>query len=91
MAKLNASTVALLSLFLGLAFFAGQPVAAHGGKKEAPRDTVKRVVAEAIDGNKGVGAALIRLVFHDCWVNVRSYTTVYTCIHACTNLLVISA
>ncbi|CAM0958209.1 unnamed protein product [Alopecurus aequalis] len=74
MVKLNAGTVALLSLYLGLAVFAGQPEAASygapsGGKKEDVRDTVKRVVAKAIGGNPGVGAALIRLVFHDCWVH----------------------
>jgi len=85
MVKLSARAL-VLSLCLGLAFFAGQPpVAAHGhrgpglgkkdkkdksgGKQEDPRDTVKRVVAEAIYSNKGVGAALIRLVFHDCWVD----------------------
>ena len=44
-----------------------------GSKNEDLRDTVKRVVAEAIKGNSRVGAALIRLVFHDCWVNVRAY------------------
>uniref|UniRef100_A0ACD5W2H8 Uncharacterized protein n=1 Tax=Avena sativa TaxID=4498 RepID=A0ACD5W2H8_AVESA len=84
MVKLSARAL-VLCLCLGLALFAGQPVAAHGhrgggggrkdkkdksgGKQEDPRDTVKRVVTEAIGGNKGIGAALIRLVFHDCWVN----------------------
>jgi hypothetical protein len=86
MVKLSARAI-VLSLCLGLAFFAGHPVAArgHGGgggsgkkdpsggkKQEDPRYTVKRVVSEAVNGDKGVGAALIRLVFHDCWVNVRA-------------------
>jgi peroxidase len=87
MVKLSARAI-VLSLCLGLAFFAGHPVAArgHGGgggkkdtsggkKQEDPRDTVKRVVSEAVNGDKGVGAALIRLVFHDCWVNVRTVIT----------------
>jgi hypothetical protein len=88
MVKLSARAI-VLCLCLGLAFFAGQPVTAgrgHGGgsgkkdpsggkKQEDPRDTVKRVVSEAVNGDKGVGAALIRLVFHDCWVNVRTVIT----------------
>jgi peroxidase len=78
MAKLNAGTVALLSLCLGLALFAGQPAGVHGrgaassGKKDAVADTVKKVVGKAIEDNPGLGPALIRLIFHDCWVNVRS-------------------
>ena len=83
MVKPSARTVALLSLCLGLAFIAGHPVAANGagrggkkedvsyGKKEDVRDTVKKVVVKAIGDKPGVGAALVRLVFHDCWVNVR--------------------
>jgi peroxidase len=78
MAKLNAGTVALLSLCLGLALFAGQPAGVNGrgdggsGKNDAIADTVKKVVAKAIENNPSVGPALIRLIFHDCWVNVRS-------------------
>jgi peroxidase len=78
MAKLNAGTVALLSLCMGLVFFAGLPAGVHGrgdgggGKKDAVADTVKKVVGKAIEDNPGLGPALIRLIFHDCWVNVRS-------------------
>uniref|UniRef100_A0ACD5TXT9 Uncharacterized protein n=1 Tax=Avena sativa TaxID=4498 RepID=A0ACD5TXT9_AVESA len=85
MVKLSARALALsLCLGLAF-FAGQPPVAAHGhrgpglgkkdkkdksgGKQEDPRDTVKRIVTEAIGGDKGVGAALIRLVFHDCWVN----------------------
>ncbi|XP_047094455.1 cationic peroxidase 1-like [Lolium rigidum] len=59
----------LLSLFLGLAVFAGKPVATHGGgTKDAVADNVRKIVATAIQDNPGVGPALIRLLFHDCWV-----------------------
>ena len=62
----------VLSLFLGLAFFAGQPAAAHGdrGKKGTVGDKVYQIVDKSIKANYGVGPALIRLLFHDCWVNV---------------------
>ncbi|KAM0902896.1 hypothetical protein ACQ4PT_019023 [Festuca glaucescens] len=61
----------VLSLCLGLAFFAGQPAAAHGdrGKKDTVGDKVYQIVAKAIGDNSGIGPALIRLLFHDCWVN----------------------
>jgi peroxidase len=62
----------LLSLFLGLAVFTGKPVATHGGgTKDAVADKVRKIVATAIQDNPGVGPALIRLLFHDCWVQVR--------------------
>ncbi|CAM0958202.1 unnamed protein product [Alopecurus aequalis] len=62
--KLSARAI-VLSLCLGLAFFAGQPVAARGGDGKK----VNKIVAQAIADNPGVGPALIRLLFHDCWVN----------------------
>jgi peroxidase len=34
-------------------------------------DKVNKIVAKAIEEKPGVGPALIRLLFHDCWVNVR--------------------
>ena len=58
MVKLNARSIALLSLCLVLAIFAGQPVAANGrgGKKqEDVIDTVKKVVGKVIGGNPGHG------------------------------------
>jgi peroxidase len=75
--KLSARAI-VFSLCLGLAFFAGQPVTVHGGrgggghgKKDAVVDKVNKIVAKAIEDKPGVGPALIRLLFHDCWVNVR--------------------
>lgn len=57
---------AVLSLCVLLAV---QPAAAAGGKVES---TVRTEVVKAIRADPGVGPALIRLVFHDCWVNVCS-------------------
>lgn len=33
--------------------------------------TIKRVVEEAVEQEKRMGASLLRLHFHDCFVNVR--------------------
>lgn len=32
---------------------------------------IKYHVAKAIKANRGIGAALVRLIFHDCFVRVR--------------------
>ncbi|KAF7056748.1 hypothetical protein CFC21_064127 [Triticum aestivum] len=64
MAKVNTGA-ALLSLCLLLACSAGGTTAADVDVEA----TVRTEVENAIKSNPGVGAALIRLVFHDCWVN----------------------
>ncbi|XP_037430818.1 peroxidase 5-like [Triticum dicoccoides] len=64
MAKVNTGA-ALLSLCLLLACSAGGTTAADVDVE----GTVRTEVENAIKSNPGVGAALIRLVFHDCWVN----------------------
>ncbi|VAI12829.1 unnamed protein product [Triticum turgidum subsp. durum] len=64
MAKVNTGA-ALLSLCLLLACSAGGITAAYVDVE----GTVRTEVENAIKSNPGVGAALIRLVFHDCWVN----------------------
>ncbi|XBH89347.1 hypothetical protein VPH35_081270 [Triticum aestivum] len=64
MAKVNTGA-ALLSLCLLLARSAGGTTAADVDVE----GTVRTEVENAIKSNPGVGAALIRLVFHDCWVN----------------------
>ncbi|KQK07693.1 peroxidase 2 [Brachypodium distachyon] len=71
MVKFSAGCVALsLCCCLWLAFLAGLPAeAARGGKKETVEETVKRVVGTAMEGSgRRLGAALVRLLFHDCWV-----------------------
>ncbi|XP_037432182.1 peroxidase 2-like [Triticum dicoccoides] len=64
MAKVNAGA-ALLSLCLLLACSAGGTKAAYVDVE----GTVRTEVEKAIKSNPGIGAALVRLVFHDCWVN----------------------
>uniref|UniRef100_N1QVC5 Peroxidase 4 n=1 Tax=Aegilops tauschii TaxID=37682 RepID=N1QVC5_AEGTA len=70
--KLSAGAFAV-SVWLSLAFFVGhgQPVLADGGggKKHDVADTVKKEVAIAMKKNPRIGAALVRLLFHDCWVH----------------------
>lgn len=43
-------------------------------KKTCPgwKNVVKYHVAKAIRANRGSGAALVRLIFHDCFVRVRA-------------------
>lgn len=61
---------AVLSLCVLLAVQpAAVAAAAAGGKVES---TVRKEVGKAIRADPSVGPALIRLVFHDCWVNVCS-------------------
>lgn len=71
MAKLSATAVVVVVVLL--AFLAGQSVAGryYSDKVE---DKVRKEVEKAIGKNRGIGAALVRLVFHDCWVNV-SFST----------------
>ncbi|TVU29955.1 hypothetical protein EJB05_21553, partial [Eragrostis curvula] len=65
MAKLSATAVVVLVLF---AFLAGQSVAGRYYQDKV-EDKVRKEVEKAIKDNRGIGAALVRLVFHDCWVN----------------------
>ncbi|KAF6988023.1 hypothetical protein CFC21_005608 [Triticum aestivum] len=71
--KLGAGAIGVF-VCLSLVFFVGhgQPVLADGGagkKHDDVADTVKKEVAKAMDKNDRVGAALVRLLFHDCWVH----------------------
>lgn len=80
MARVNAGA-ALLSLCLLLACSARQS-AAYGGTQAAYVDagvegTVRKEVEKAIKSNPGIGAALVRLVFHDCWVNVSPHQLIF--------------
>ncbi|KQK07695.1 peroxidase 5 [Brachypodium distachyon] len=69
MVRLNSGAVVLF-LCLGLAFVSGQPAEAAGSKKDVDVEgTVRKEVAKAIKSNPRVGAALVRLLFHDCWVH----------------------
>lgn len=65
MAKLNATVAAVLVL---LAFLAGQSVAGRYYYDKV-QDKVRKEVEKAMANNPSIGPALVRLVFHDCWVN----------------------
>ncbi|KAL6864761.1 hypothetical protein ACP4OV_015912 [Aristida adscensionis] len=77
--KLSGVAVGASSVFcccvLFASFLAGQPAAAAAAAGDDFEGTVFRLVEEAIKGNATVagdarvGPALIRLLFHDCWVH----------------------
>ncbi|KAF0923134.1 hypothetical protein E2562_003351 [Oryza meyeriana var. granulata] len=65
-----AGGAALLSLCVLLAVHpAAADAGGYGYGKKSIEDTVRKEVEKAIKRNPGVGPALVRLVFHDCWVN----------------------
>ncbi|KAG8067074.1 hypothetical protein GUJ93_ZPchr0005g14674 [Zizania palustris] len=70
MMKLNAVAAGALVVALLISV---QPAAADGDgrgyDKKGVEYTVRKEVEKAIKCDSGVGAALVRLVFHDCWVN----------------------
>ena len=82
MAKLSSSgaAVAALGVWVLFALLAeqGQLALAEdgyttGGVDDGVEGTVKRMVEEAIRCKPSLGPALVRLLFHDCWVNVSDY------------------
>ncbi|KAL6899104.1 hypothetical protein ACP4OV_005762 [Aristida adscensionis] len=64
MVKLNATAAVVLSLCVLCAVIAG----CSAGEAEV-QATVRKEVKKAIKRSPGIGAALVRLLFHDCWVN----------------------
>jgi peroxidase len=44
----------------------------YNSKCRGVEDVVKYHVAKAIEANRKNGAALVRLIFHDCFVRVRT-------------------
>lgn len=81
MVKLNAAVAAAAVVLSLLVVVAVHPAAADAGGdwygKKSIEETVRKEVEKAIKHNPGVGAALVRLVFHDCWVNVSILATIY--------------
>ncbi|CAO2038261.1 unnamed protein product [Urochloa humidicola] len=65
MARLNYT---VLSLCVVLAFLAGQSAAGRYYSDKV-QDKVRKEVEKAMGYNPSVGPALVRLVFHDCWIN----------------------
>jgi peroxidase len=79
MAKLATTTAAVVLVLF--AFLAGQSVAGRWYHKDKVEDKVRKEVEKAIRRDRGAGAALVRLVFHDCWVNVSTYSTQFALLH----------
>ncbi|CAN6278649.1 unnamed protein product [Urochloa humidicola] len=65
MATLNHT---VLLLCVALAFLAGQSAAGRYYSDKV-QDKVRKEVEKAMAYNPSVGPALVRLVFHDCWIN----------------------
>jgi len=47
--------------------------------------TIKSVVEAAVQKENRMGASLLRLHFHDCWVNVRLCMNAFICIYVIQN------
>ncbi|WVZ75294.1 hypothetical protein U9M48_023364 [Paspalum notatum var. saurae] len=67
MAKLNAAVLSLC-VVMALAFLAGQSAAGRYYPDKV-QDKVRNEVEKAIARDRSIGPALVRLVFHDCWIN----------------------
>jgi hypothetical protein len=66
----KASLCVLVTLVLAAIAAQAQAVSPAKTTKAVMDAVVKQEVENAINCNPGVGAALVRLVFHDCWVRV---------------------
>ena len=73
MARLNAAALPLCVALLALCL-AGQSAAGRYYSDKV-QDKVRKEVEKAMAYNPSVGPALVRLVFHDCWVNVSTTAT----------------
>jgi peroxidase len=71
--------VAMMAIAMLATASNGQPLVPHFYDKVCPAalPAIKKVVEEAVAAEPRMGASLLRLHFHDCFVNVR------TNIHAC--------
>jgi peroxidase len=70
-----ACVVAAVALALLATPGSGQLLDPHFYDKACPAalPTIKRVVEEAVAAEPRMGASLLRLHFHDCFVNVRTH------------------
>ena len=70
MARLNAAVLPLCVALLAFSL-AGQSAAGRYYSDQV-QDKVRKEVEKAMAYNPSIGPALVRLVFHDCWVNVSN-------------------
>jgi hypothetical protein len=72
----KASLSVLVTLVLVVLLAAEAQAMSPAKTSQAVMDTVvKQEVQKAINRNPRVGAALVRLVFHDCWVRVSLFSS----------------
>lgn len=77
--KMEALKLGLL-MILGVVFScSGQPLCPDFYEKKCPQalPTIRRVVEEALQQEKRMGASLLRLHFHDCFVHVCMIIYIY--------------
>jgi peroxidase len=70
--------VALAPLLAGVA---GVPLSSRFYDRKCPKlqSIVRSAVSQAVAGEPRMGASLLRLFFHDCFVNVSGTVTVRVC------------
>jgi len=68
-----AAAAALLLLLLSAADASELKLGYYAKTCRGWENVVKDHVAKAIRANRASGAALVRLIFHDCFVRVRAY------------------
>lgn len=68
--EMKASLFSLVALAIYVVLTAQVESAAAAGSYDVLEPHVRQVVTEHMAANRGIGAGLIRLVFHDCFVRV---------------------
>lgn len=75
----SSSTIVVLALFLLLIGSSSAQLSENFYSKKCPKvfDIVKSVVKSAVAKERRIGASLLRLFFHDCFVDVITLIPIY--------------